>query len=92
MKCAKMSVWITSCGICTIDRYTRYATTIWTKKRARNRPRCLTLSGRHTMQAQIIRSFKLSAWAVVVLPLSYLLVRYLPIASVLLLTVLILDV
>lgn len=44
------------------------------------------------MQAQIIRSFKLSAWAVVVLPLSYLLVRYLPIASVLLLTVLILDV
>ena len=44
------------------------------------------------MQAQIIRTFKWSAWAVVVLPFSYLLVLYLPIASVLLLTVLILDV
>jgi hypothetical protein len=43
------------------------------------------------MQAQIIRSFKVSPWAVVVLPLSYLLVHYLPTASVLLLTVLILD-
>ena len=44
------------------------------------------------MQAQIIRSFKVSAWAVVVLPLSYLLVRYLPITSTLFMTVLILDV
>ena len=44
------------------------------------------------MNAQLSRTFKMSAWAVVVLPLSYLLVRYLPIASVLLLTVLILDV
>ena len=44
------------------------------------------------MQAQIIRSFKLSAWAVVVLPLSYLLVNLCPITSTLFMTVLILDV
>jgi hypothetical protein len=44
------------------------------------------------MRADISRTVKLSAWAVAVLPLSYVLVTYFPITSTLFMTVLILDV
>jgi hypothetical protein len=44
------------------------------------------------MDFQVIRNFRISPWAVVVLPLSYLLVNLCPITSTLFMTVLILDV